>query len=123
MLRAGRVVGRLLRSAGDVVFLEPCRDWAGCHVWKLYSARDIFSQEQGAGDQEGGGEVSRCLDRDMACYLLSTYLKVIEAAKADRMAYLQNLGITNQEEIAEYSLKFYYTNQVDLGDKRSAKCD
>ena len=91
-------------------------------MWKLYSARDIFSQEQGAGDQEGGGEVSRCLDRDMASYLLSTYLKVIEAAKADRMAYLQNLGITNQEEIAEYSLKFYYTNQVDLGDKRSAKC-
>ena len=61
MLRAGRVVGRLLSSAGDVVFLEPCRDWAGCHVWKLYSAPDIFSQEQGAGDQEGGGEVRRSI--------------------------------------------------------------
>ena len=55
------MVGRLLRSAGDVVFLEPCRDWAGCHVWKLYSARDIFSQEQEAGDQEGGGEVRRSI--------------------------------------------------------------
>ena len=70
MLRAGRVVGRLLRSAGDVVFLEPCRDWAGCHVWKLYSARDIFSQEQEAAwDHEGGGEVRGCLDRNIACHL------------------------------------------------------
>ena len=62
------MVGRLLSSAGDVVFLEPCRDWAGCHVWKRYSARDIFSQEQEAWDQ-GQGEVSRCRDRNIGRYL------------------------------------------------------
>ena len=47
-------------------------------------------------------------------FYISTYLQVIDEEKADRMAYLQNLGKSNQEEIAEYSLKFYYTNQVGI---------
>ena len=64
----------------------------------------------GLGPGAGGGEGLPGQEH----WSLSTYLQVIDEEKADRMAHLQHLGKSNQEEIAEYSLKFYYTNQVDM---------
>ena len=44
----------------------------------------------------------------------SLYLipKIFDAAKSERIAGLQDLGKNNQDEMSEFSVKFYYTNQV-----------
>ena len=50
--RQGRVMGKLYMESGDVVFIEPCSNWEGCHVWKQYHARTIFKEETEVKDKD-----------------------------------------------------------------------
>ena len=107
--RAGRVMGRFLTEGGDVFFIEPCNNWEGCHVWKHYHAQDIFLQEVEEIDTDLEVENIQASNlNDQMFY----YVKVLDEDKRRRMEYLQNLGKQNQDDMVEFSLKFYYTNQV-----------
>jgi len=90
--RAGRVMGRYLTEVGDVFFIEPCNNWERCHVWKHYYAQEIFVQEV----EE--------IDTDME-------ILDLDNDERRRIEFLRDLGRQNQNDVVEFSLKFYYTNQ------------
>ena len=107
--RAGRVMGRFLTEAGDVFFIEPCNNWEGCHVWKHYNAQDIFIQEVEELDTDP--EVKHILASKSVFYTF--YAKMLDEDKRRRLNFLQNIGRQNKDDVVEFSLKFYYTNQVN----------
>ena len=47
-------------------------------------------------------------------HLFIHHVKVIDEDKRRKMEFLQNLGRENQDDVVEFSLKFYYTNQVKM---------
>lgn len=110
--RAGRVMGRFLTEAGDVFFIEPCNNWEGCHVWKHYNAQDIFVQEVEELDTEPEVKHIIFILVVSRSVLYKFSAKILDEDKRRRMDFLQNIGRQNQDDVVEFSLKFYYTNQV-----------
>ena len=89
--RSGRVMGRMYQSDGEVVFIEPCNNWEHCHVWRQYSAEKIFTEETEVREKQ---------------------TKMFDAEATARQSLLRSYAQERQEEMAEFSIKFYYTNQV-----------
>merc|ERR1712215_412102 len=43
--RDSRVMGKVSRVDGTIDFIEPCNNWAGCHVWKKIN-QNVFVDEK-----------------------------------------------------------------------------
>ena len=50
--REGRVMARIVFNNADVLFLEPCNNWSGCHVMKQYHMDRIFLEETEVKDKD-----------------------------------------------------------------------
>ena len=74
---------------------------------KQYHMDRIFMEETEVKDKDM--KVSSTIDQWISLYLIQ---KIFDAAKSERIAELQALGSNNQDEMSEFSVKFYYTNQV-----------
>ena len=100
-------MSRIILDNADVLFIEPCNNWSGCHVMKQYHMDRIFMEETEVKDKDM--KVSSRIEQWISLYLIQ---KIFDAAKSERIAELQALGSNNQDEMSEFSVKFYYTNQV-----------
>ena len=103
--RGGRVVGRLTGPAGDTFTLEPCNNWPACHVWKQYN----YSAFQ---DETNQPDTARHVNIYFLSHKVFFCWKETRPEEVRRISLLEEKGRRDHEEMAEFSVKFYYTNQV-----------
>merc|ERR1712179_178512 len=85
--RNNRVMGKLRLDERTMYFLEPCNNWEGCHVWKMIS-QETFVDEY---DE------------------LSVEKAVLSEKELETQTELLMKGKTDDQEVAKYSIMFYYT--------------
>jgi len=82
-------MGRVSLPTGDTFIIEPCNNWPSCHVWKFLLSSS-FSDETN---------------------FPATDYQETRPEELNRISLLEEKGRRDEEEMAEYSIKFYHTNQ------------
>ena len=85
--RNSRVMGKVRLDDRTMYFLEPCNNFEGCHVWKMINQESFVDE----------------FDE------LSVESPVLSGKELEKHTELLMKGKTDDEEVAEYSIMFYYT--------------
>ena len=85
--RNSHVMGKVRLDDRTMYFLEPCNNFEGCHVWKMINQESFLDE----------------FDE------LSVESPVLSAKELEKHTELLMKGKTDDEEVNEYSIMFYYT--------------
>jgi len=85
--RDTHMMGKVSKVDSTMYFIEPCKNWEGCHVWKKIS-QNAFVDETHENDVDA---------------------KKLSKVEVKRIEELKYKGENDKDEIAEFTIMFYYT--------------